>query len=297
MQDTVEAPGDLKTSHDLKTYIVDDYVHLLFEQFKDTTFERILLMAFARDHDLAQIVLNNALPKGQRHFSESDVREFIARFHKQSMQLKFFLAKNAIIATGRPALALGDYETALHNLLREFSRCLGASLHHEGATSEDPEVVADEAPQPAVPPPPPPPPPPPQDVPQSAVQLLLDPLWSVMFPLPILLGWLANLRPWPLVGMALCSTITFTMAHGQRSWRAWARYGCIASLLHMAVLCPIALHDREGIHWPTLPYGGGLPSWVTAGLWGLICAMATHWLTNLWLLFTRKPPKSAHPGR
>ena len=57
--------------------VPDSYVHTLFQKFQETHFEQMLLMAFARHLDLAQVILNDQLPKGQRIFSENDVREFI----------------------------------------------------------------------------------------------------------------------------------------------------------------------------------------------------------------------------
>ena len=43
--------------------LLDSYVYALFQQFKETHFEQMLLMAFARNLDLAQVILNDQLPK------------------------------------------------------------------------------------------------------------------------------------------------------------------------------------------------------------------------------------------
>lgn len=289
MQGTVEATSDSRA------HILDDQVYLLFDQFKDSPFERNLIMAFSRDYDLAQVILNGSIPKGQRHFAEGDVREFIARFNKQVLQVNFFVAKNAIIASGLPALALGDYELALNNVLREFSRCLGARLL---VTQETPAPEVDKAPEPTTPPPPPPEPEI-QELPPSLAKGLVDPLWSIIFPLPVLLAWLGNVRPWPLVGMALCTSVAFTMAHGQRRWLARCLACGLGNVLNLAVVAPVALCDWGTLRFPTLPYAGGIPPWVNASLWGLVCAMGTHLCTNVWLCLTYKPPAkhAAKPQR
>ena len=75
--------------------LLDSYVHALFQRLKETHFEQMLLMVLARNLDLAQVMLSDQLPKGQRTFSENDVREFLERFNKQEMHIHFLVAKNA----------------------------------------------------------------------------------------------------------------------------------------------------------------------------------------------------------
>ena len=67
---------------DSKYRAAEDYVHILFERFKDAHFESRLMIAFARDFELVPVILNDQLPKGQRNFSERDVKDFIGRFNK-----------------------------------------------------------------------------------------------------------------------------------------------------------------------------------------------------------------------
>jgi hypothetical protein len=60
--------------------LTDNYIHALFQRLKETHFEQMLLMVLARNLDLAQVMVSDQLPKGQRTFSENDVREFLERF-------------------------------------------------------------------------------------------------------------------------------------------------------------------------------------------------------------------------
>ena len=105
----------------------DSYVHALFQRLKETHFEQMLLMVLARNLDLAQVILSDQLPKGQRTFSENDVREFLERFNKQEMYIHFLVAKNAILSRSLPAPVLDNYESALQDLLNEVARNIGES--------------------------------------------------------------------------------------------------------------------------------------------------------------------------
>src|SRR2546430_1771301 len=79
--------GQHPVASDSVSQVPEHYVRQLFEQFKDTHYERILVVAFARGLDLAEVMLSDQIPKGQRSFSESDVRDFIGRFDKQEMHV------------------------------------------------------------------------------------------------------------------------------------------------------------------------------------------------------------------
>jgi len=81
----------------------DSYVHALFQRFQETHFEQMLLVAFARNLDLAQVILNNELPKGLRIFSENDVREFIERFNPTTTLLEHTLLTQGFTGTSKAA--------------------------------------------------------------------------------------------------------------------------------------------------------------------------------------------------
>ena len=233
--------------------LTEHYVHALFQRFKETHFEQMLLMAFARNLDLAQVILNDQLPKGQRAFSEKDVQEFIERFNKQEIQIHFLVAKNAILSHSLPAPVLDNYDSALRDLLNEVTRSIG----EKGLSKEVQEVKDDTVrqegvtkihtslerrrPRPA----------PPIGPARRLFHLVTSPLWHVLFPLPVLLGWLAEIPTWPLLEIALFTSAAFAVAHRKRGWQAWMTLGGLGSLFNMLVVLPIALWDWQQIGFPS----------------------------------------------
>ena len=216
----------------------DNYVHTLFQRFKETHFEQMLLMAFVRNLDLAQVILTDQLPKGQRIFSENDVREFIEGFNKQEMHIHFLVAKNAILSRSLPAPVLDNYESALRDLLNEVTRGVGEkglpkkaqeakedAVQPEGVT-KTPASFERSRLRPTTP----------IGPARRLVHLVISPLWHVLFPLPVLLGWLAEIPTWPLLEMALFTSAAFAVAPavayaskraGSRSSaRAWCTPPC-----------------------------------------------------------------------
>jgi len=274
----------------------EDYVHTLFERFKDAHFESRLMIAFARDFELVPVILNDQLPKGQRNFSERDVKDFIERFNKQEMNVHFLVAKNAVLSRGSSTPALEHYELALRDLLHEVSRSVGESGQSRAVSkiTEDVKITQDVAqpgggaPEPSSP----------QQSSQqpheplapfpSFAHLVVSPLWSVIFPLPVLLGWLGEIRTRPLLGIALCTSVAFAMAHGKRGWQVWLMFSGLGNLLNLVTVLPIALWDRRGIGLPWLPCVQGMPQWVNASLWGIIGPIGCHTLCNVLLCITQK---------
>src|SRR5262245_58534486 len=121
------------------TSLPEHYVQALFQRLKETHFEQMLLIILARNLDLAQVILSDQLPKGQRTFSENDVREFLEHFNKQEMHIRFLGAKNAILSRSLPAPVLDNYESALQDLLNEVARNIGET----GLPKEVQEVKED----------------------------------------------------------------------------------------------------------------------------------------------------------
>jgi len=109
-----------------------------------------------------------------------------------------------------------------------------------------------------------------------------------MFSLPVLLEWLGEIRTQPLLGIALCTSVAFAMAHGKRGWQAWLTFSGLGNLLNLVTVLPIALWDRQGIGLPFLPYVQGMPQWVNASLWGIIGAIGCHTLYNVLFCITQK---------
>ncbi len=271
--------------------LTDNYVHALFQRFKETHFEQMLLMAFARNLDLAQVMLNDQLPKGQRAFSENDVREFIERFNKQEIQIHFLVAKNAILSRSLPAPVLDNYESALRDLLNEVTRNIG----EKGLSKEVQEVKEDTVrpegvtkthtslerrrPRPATP----------MGPAQRLFHLVVSPLWHVLFPLPVLLGWLAEIPTWPLLEIALFTSAAFAVAHRKRRWQAWMTLGGLGSLFNVLVVLPIALWDWQQIGFPLLLHVQALPQWVNASLWGIMGVVGFDVLYTMLALIVRTP--------
>src|SRR5262245_26956919 len=254
------------------TSLPEHYVHALFQRLKETHFEQMLLMVLARNLYLARVILSDQLPKGQRTFSENDVREFLERFNKQEMHIHFLVAKNAILSHSLPAPVLDNYESALQDLLNEVARNIGErglpkevqevkadSVRQEGATQTQVSFEPSR-PRPATPIAPA----------RCLVYLVVSPLWHVMFPLPVLLGWLAEIPTWPLLEMALFTSVAFAVAHRKRGWQAWMTLGGLGSLFNMLVVLPIALWDWQQIGFPLLLQVQALPQWVNASLWGIL---------------------------
>src|SRR5215510_6153160 len=234
--------------------LLDSYVQALFQRFKDTHFEQMLLMAFARNLDLAQVILNDQLPKGQKAFSEKDVREFLERFNKQEMYIGFLEAKNAILSRSLPAPVLDNYESALRDLLNEAARNIGErGLANEAQeVKEDPvqqEVVTKtqtslehSRPRPATP----------ISPARRLFPLVVSPLWHVLFSLPVLLGWLAEIPTGSLLNIALFTSAAFAVAHRKLGWQAWLTLSGLGGLFNMLVVLPIALWDWQQIGFPLL---------------------------------------------
>jgi hypothetical protein len=273
------------------TSLLDSYVYALFQRFKDTHFEQMLLMAFARNLDLAQVILNDQLPKGQKAFSENDVREFLERFNKQEMYIDFLEAKNAILSRSLPAPVLDNYESALRDLLNEVARGIG----EKGLPKEGQEVKEDTVrpegvtkphtalkptrPRPATP----------SGPTRRLVHFIVSPLWHALFPLPVLLGWLAELPTWSLLQIALFTSAAFAVAHRKQGWQVWMGMGGFGSLLNMLVVIPIALWDWQQIGFPLLLHGQALPQWANASLWGVMCVVGFDVLYTMLILVIRTP--------
>jgi hypothetical protein len=269
----------------------DNYAQALFQKFKDTHFEQILLIAFARNLDLAQVLLNDQLPRGQRIFSENDVRAFIERFNKQAMHVHFLVAKNAIISRSLPAPALDNYESALRDLLNEVARSVG----DKGLPKDAQEALADtrsqegvtkasialerSRPRPVTP----------IGPARRLCHLVISPLWHTLFPLPVLLGWLAEIPTWPLFEIALFTSAAFAVAHRKRGWQAWMTLGGLGSLFNMLVVLPIALWDWQQIDFPLLLHNQALPQWVNASLWGILGVVGFDILYTMLVLAVRTP--------
>src|SRR5262245_26111780 len=250
----------------------DSYVHALFQRFQETHFEQMLLMAFARNLDLAQVVLNDQLPKGQKIFSENDVREFLERFNKQEMYIAFLEAKNAILSRSLPAPVLDNYESALRDLLNEAVRSIGERglsreaqevkedpVWQEGATKTQTALEHSRS-RPAAP----------ISPTRRLVHLVVSPLWHVLFPLPVLLAWLAEIPTGSLLKIALFTSAAFAVAHRKLGWQAWITLSGLGGLFNMLVVLPIALWDWQQIGFPLLLHGQALPQWVNASLWGVM---------------------------
>jgi hypothetical protein len=275
------------------TSLPEHYVHALFQRLKETHFEQMLLMVLARNLDLAQVILSDQLPKGQRTFSENDVRAFLEHFNKQEMHIQFLGAKNAILSRSLPAPVLDNYESALQDLLNEVARNIGETglpkevqevkedpIRPEGATTTQVSFKRSR-PRPA--------PATPIGPARRLIYLVVSPLWHVMFPLPVLLGWLAEIPTWPLLEMALFTSAAFTVAHRKRGWQAWMTLGGLGSLLNMLVVLPIALWDWQQIGFPLLLQIQALPQWVNASLWGIVGVVGFDALYTMLALVVRTP--------
>jgi hypothetical protein len=275
----------------------DSYVHALFQRFQETHFEQMLLMAFARNLDLAQVMLNDQLPKGQKIFSENDVREFLERFNKQEMYIAFLEAKNAILSRSLPAPVLDNYESALRDLLNEAVRSIGErGLSREAQEiKEDPvwqEVVTKtqtalehSRSRPAAP----------ISPTRRLVHLVVSPLWHVLFPLPVLLAWLAEIPTGSLLKIALFTSAAFAVAHRKLGWQAWITLSGLGGLFNMLVVLPIALWDWQQIGFPLLLHGQALPQWVNASLWGVMGVVGFDVLYTMLVLVTRTPLGNIFP--
>jgi hypothetical protein len=271
--------------------LLDSYGQALFQRFKETHFEQMLLMAFARNLDLAQVILNDQLPKGQKAFSEKDVREFLERFNKQEMYIAFLEAKNAILSRSLPAPVLDNYESALRDLLNEAVRSIGERGLSKEAQEVKEDPVRQEAviktqtslehsrPRPATP----------IGPTRRLFYLVVSPLWHVLFPLPVLLGWLAELPTWSLLEIALFTSATFAAAHRKQGRQAWMTLGGLGSLFNMLVVLPIALWDWQQIGFPHLLHGQALPQWVNASLWGVMGVVGFDVLYTMLILVIRTP--------
>jgi hypothetical protein len=269
----------------------ENYAQALFQKFKDTHFEQILLIAFARNLDLAQVLLNDQLPRGQRIFSENDVRAFIERFNKQEMHIHFLVAKNAIVSRSLPAPALDNYESALRDLLNEVARSVGdrglpkdaqealADTRSQEGVTKTPRALERSRPRPVTP----------IGPVRRLCHLVLSPLWHTLFPLPVLLGWLAEIPTWPLFEIALFTSAAFAVAHRKRGWQAWMTLGGLGSLFNMLVVLPIALWDWQQIDFPLLLHNQALPQWVNACLWGILGVVGFDILYTVLVLAGRTP--------
>jgi hypothetical protein len=111
----------------------------------------------------------------------------------------------------------------------------------------------------------------------------------VLFPLPVLLGWLAELSTRSLLEIALFTSAAFAVAHRKQGWQAWMRLGGLASLLNMLVVVPIALWDWQQIGFPLLLHGQALPQWVNASLWGVMGVVGFDILYTMLILVVRTP--------
>ena len=119
--------------------------------------------------------------------------------------------------------------------------------------------------------------------------LVTSPLWHVLFPLPVLLGWLAEIPTWPLLEIALFTSAAFAVAHRKRGWQAWMTLGGLGSLFNMLVVLPIALWDWQQIGFPLLLHGQALPQWVNASLWGVMGVVGCDILYTMLALVVRTP--------
>jgi hypothetical protein len=119
--------------------------------------------------------------------------------------------------------------------------------------------------------------------------LVASPLWHVLFPLPVLLGWLAEIPTWPLLEIALFTSAAFAVAHRKRGWQAWMTLSGLGSLLNMLVVLPIALWDWQQIGFPLLLHGQALPQWVNASLWGVMGVVGCDILYTMLALVVRTP--------
>jgi hypothetical protein len=207
------------------------------------------------------------------------------------MHIHFLVAKNAILSRSLPAPVLDNYESALQDLLNEVARNIGEtslpkevqevkedSFRHEGATKT--QVSFEHSrPCPATP----------IGPARRLVYLVVSPLWHVMFPLPVLLGWLAELPTWPLLEIALFTSAAFAVAHRKRGWQAWMTLGGLGSLFNMLVVLPIALWDWQQIGFPLLLQIQALPQWVNASLWGIMGVVGFDVLYTMLALVVRTP--------
>jgi hypothetical protein len=111
----------------------------------------------------------------------------------------------------------------------------------------------------------------------------------VLFPLPVLLGWLAEIPTWSLLEIALFTSAVFAVAHRKQGRRAWMKLGGLGSLLNMLVVVPIALWDWQQIGFPLLLHGQALPQWVNASLWGIMGVVGFDILYTIVVLVIRTP--------
>jgi hypothetical protein len=111
----------------------------------------------------------------------------------------------------------------------------------------------------------------------------------VLFPLPVLLGWLAEIPTGSLLKIALFTSAVFAVAHRKQGWRAWMKLGGLGSLLNMLVVVPIALWDWQQIGFPLLLHGQALPQWVNASLWGIMAVVGFDISYTIVVLVIRTP--------
>lgn len=278
--------------------VPENYIAPLFHRFKESHFEHMLVIAFARDLDLIPLILSDQLPKGQRKFSESDARDFLGRFDKKALNISFALAKNEIVSRGRDAPALSHYESALRDLTNEVSKSVGerSQASEEQATAATTvkggeAVAAPPASTPSAVSP---------DTPQGAAvflcHLCVSPMWQAIFPLPVLLGWMGGIPAGPLLAMSLITSVAFVLSHSTPGWTAGLMLGVLGNLLNGVTVVPIALLDRQEMCFPVLLHAAALPHWLNAGLWGVMCNIACHTLYNVLILVARSPLGSMFPG-
>jgi len=119
--------------------------------------------------------------------------------------------------------------------------------------------------------------------------LVVSPLWHVLFPLPVLLGWLADLPTGSLLNIALFTSAAFAVAHRKLGWQAWITLSGLGGLCNMLVVLPIALWDWQQIGFPLLLHGQELPQWVNASLWGVMGVVGCDVLYTMLVLVIRTP--------
>jgi len=284
--------------NDSRNLVPENYIAPLFNRFKESHYEHMLITAFARDLDLISLILSDQLPNGQGKFSESDVRDFLGRFDKKELTSSFGLAKNEIMSHGRDAPLLGHYESALRELINEVPKSVGersqassepavaaATVQERGTPrvqerdTTGPSSMARSGARPREP----------LGPSMSLCHLCLSPIWQAIFPLPVLLGWMGGIQTWPLIGMSLITSAAFALSHSQPRWKGEIRLCMLGNLLNMITVVPIALLDRQQICFPYLLHSAELPQWLNAGLWGVICNIAFHTLYNVLILVAGSP--------
>jgi len=274
---------------DSESPIPDDYVHAVFERYKDSHFERILMTTFARGFDLADVLLTDQFPKGQRPFAVSDAREFLERMQKQELNVHFTVARHNIAARDLTAPAMDSYLAAWRELVNTIAHELGerAPVSAELDQASQPAHTASERPAAA---------PLPASLPREAplpacpslLHMLTAPLWGIVFPLPVLLGWMNNLHARSLLGIALFTSVAFMLAPGRQRWPIYLQLWILGSLLNGVILAPLVVWEQTGLHLPMLLPGPHPWLLGNASLWGIVSAMGVHLGANLVMLILAK---------